>query len=997
MRNITSGIAFKLTGFMLLVSVVPILVLQLISYGTTQRTVLEVAVRHQLQVLGNQRDYLNLQTDQLEALAENPAWAGELAKLQAVTSGSKVLSGFDRLAVKTRIGQLLSGYSGLSSLHSIDLYGLEGGRFHFGESDDALDDNPEEARRMVAKTLLTPDRTVWHGGVGGKHPAPEGGKLIVATKAISRHDSTGSKMRPVGVLRMNLSANYLHHHFSNLDLGAKAYLLLVDAQQKLLFHPEPARIGQDVNAEVIRLLQGDRGSLAIRLAGSDAQLSYLRIPDKQWCIVSVVPHSTLAASMVGIKRVGGILLLASVLLIVVFLNLYRRQVVEPIRAVINGFRDFQTGRITPDWRLKRGKNWIQIDELVTLFNTFLDSMQARRQAETDLRIAATAFEAQEGIVVTDAESVVLRVNLAFTKITGYPAEEIVGRKINLLKSGRHDKAFFDAMWERILHDGSWRGEIWNRIKNGEIHPHWLNISTVRGGDGAITHFVGTLLDISDRMQAEEHLRESQLRFQAVIEQSNDGVTVADLDGRYLMVNPAFCAMTGYSQDELLNMRVTDVLPNGSEPHLFRQATQDERAGRRESVLLCKDDRRIMASVSGSLLQIGAAQFVLGIVQDITDLKHAEEEREKLQAQLLQAQKMESLGSLAGGVAHDMNNVLGAILGLASSSLRTEPPTAPSRQAFETIIKAAERGGKMVHSLLSFARQKTAELRQLDVNELLQEEVRLLERTTLAKVRIELDRAVDLKPILGDGNALTHAIMNLCVNAVDAMPENGTLTLRTRNLGPGWVEVVVEDTGIGMPKEILDRALDPFFTTKELGKGTGLGLAMVYSTVKAHHGELEIQSEPGRGTSVRLRFPACEPTAQAAESVPEAPTGCGSGALGILLVDDDPLIRESTRMLLEALGHRVTTASSGEEALELLEGDLQPELVILDMNMPGLGGRGTLPRIRSRWPALPVLLATGRVDQVALDLVKADGNSTLLSKPYSLDDMEAKIAATMRRR
>ena len=996
MRNFTSGIAFKLMGFMLLVSVVPILVLKLISYSTTQRTVLELAVRNQLQILGNQRDYLNLQTDQMEALAENPAWAGELAKLQAVTSDSKVLSGFDRLAVKTRIGQLMSGYSGLSSLYSIDLYNVEGERYHFGEPDDALDDNLEEARRIVAKTLLTPDRTVWHGIVGGQHPASEGGKLIIATKAISRHDSTGSKMRPVGVLRMNLSANYLYHHFSNLDLGARAYLLLIDAQQNLLFHPESAQIGQEVNAAVTRLLQGDRGSLAIRLAGSDAQLSYLRIPDKQWCIVSVVPHATLAAPMEGIKRVAGILLLASLLLIVLFLHLYRRQVVEPIRAVINGFRDFQTGRITPEWRLERVRNWIQIDELVTLFNSFLDSMQARRQAETDLRIAATAFEAQEGIVVTDADSAVLRVNLAFSRITGYAAEEIIGRKMSLLKSGRHDRAFYDAMWERILHDGFWRGEVWNRIKNGEVHPHWLNISTVRGGDGAITHFVGTLLDITERMDAEEHLRESRMRFQAVIEQSNDGVTVADLEGRYLMVNPAFCAMTGYSQDELLNMRVTDLLPKGSEPHLFLQVTHDKRAGRRESILLCKGDRRIMASVSGSLLKIGAAQFVLGIVQDITDLKRVEEEREKLRAQLLQAQKMESLGSLAGGVAHDMNNVLGAILGLASSSLRTEPPTAPSRQAFETIIKAAERGGKMVNSLLSFARKRTTELRQLDVNEILQEEVHLLERTTLARVRIELDLAVDLRPILGDASALTHAFMNLCVNAVDAMPENGTLTLRTHNLGQDWVEVVVEDTGTGMPKEILDRALDPFFTTKEPGKGTGLGLAMVYSTVKAHHGEMEIQSESGRGTSVHLRFPACEPTAQPSEPEPETPTGYSMGPLGILLVDDDPLVRDSTCMLLEVLGHKVTTASSGEEALEKLERGLQPELVILDMNMPGLGGRGTLPRIRSGWPALPVLLATGRVDQVALDLVKTDGNSTILSKPYSMEEMEAKIAAWMRK-
>ena len=289
---------------------------------------------------------------------------------------------------------------------------------------------------------------------------------------------------------------------------------------------------------------------------------------------------------------------------------------------------------------------------------------------------------------------------------------------------------------------------------------------------------------------------------------------------------------------------------------------------------------------------------------------------------------------------------------------------------------------MVRSLLSFARQSRVEERELDLNALLQEQVRLLERTTLSKVRLEMDLEPDLRPIRGDANALTHAFMNLCVNAVDAMPETGTLTLRTRNVDDLSVEVRVEDTGTGMPKEVLERALDPFFTTKEMGKGTGLGLSMVYTTVKAHQGQMEILSEPGRGTTVRLQFPACEPAAQSAEG-PEGPrSGTPPRTLNVLLVDDDELIQNSMETVLQALGHAVVSTLSGEAALAIIEAGFEPDVVILDMNMPGFGGGGTLPRLRALLPEVPVLLSTGRADQAAVNLAEAHPHVTLLPKPFS---------------
>jgi signal transduction histidine kinase/ActR/RegA family two-component response regulator len=369
-----------------------------------------------------------------------------------------------------------------------------------------------------------------------------------------------------------------------------------------------------------------------------------------------------------------------------------------------------------------------------------------------------------------------------------------------------------------------------------------------------------------------------------------------------------------------------------------------------------------------------------------------DERTRLHEQLHQSQKMESLGILAGGVAHDMNNVLGAILALASANLEIQSPASPTYRSFDTITKAATRGGQLVKSLLAFARNSLAEERALSLNEVLREDVRILEHTTLSKVRLVLDLDPALRPIRGDGSALAHTIMNLCVNAVDAMAENGTLTLRTRNVDEGWVEVMVEDTGSGMSPEVMAKAMDPFFTTKEVGKGTGLGLSIVYRTVKFHHGHLDIQSEPGQGTRVSIRFPVCHQLQPAPDAKAESPAVPPHGAMNVLLVDDDELIQSSVQATLKILGHRSSGVYSGEAALAKIEAGYRPDVVILDMNMPGLGGRGTLPRLQALCPTLPILLATGRVDQFASDQVSSHPGVTLLSKPFSMKELQEKLSA-----
>ena len=545
----------------------------------------------------------------------------------------------------------------------------------------------------------------------------------------------------------------------------------------------------------------------------------------------------------------------------------------------------------------------------------------------------------------------------------------------------------------LLGFGSWKlARAWTKLASAEEDVRRLNADLeqqVEARTRELRHKV-TELDgeIAERRRVEDTLRKISI----AVEQSPASVVITDTQGAIDYVNPKFTELTGYTLAEVRGKNPRILKSGVSPPHHFVELWSTITAGEVWRGDFCnkKKNGEIFwehTSISPIKDVHGGITGFLAVKEDITERKKSGERERLLEVQLRHAQKMESLGSLAGGVAHDMNNVLGAILGLASANLEAQPDDSPARRAFDTIAKAALRGGKMVKSLLNFARQTPAEELELDLNGIVLEEVRLLERTTLSKVRLELDLASDLKPIRGDASALTHAFMNLCVNAVDAMPENGTLTLRTRNVDSDWIEVQVGDTGTGMPKEVLEKAMDPFFTTKECGKGTGLGLSMVYSTVKTHQGRMEIQSEPGRGTCVRMRFPVCEVPPPAAEPAAGTRSKPSPRPLTVLLVDDDDLVRSSILAILGMLGHTATSAADGEEALAKLEAGFQPDVVILDMNMPGLGGSGTLPRLRVLRPTVPILLATGRADQTAMNLIEAHPFVTLLAKPFDMKDLK----------
>jgi len=634
----------------------------------------------------------------------------------------------------------------------------------------------------------------------------------------------------------------------------------------------------------------------------------------------------------------------------------------------------------------------------------LRAARTRQKTIQDLRATEEKFS-KIFRTSPDAISVAVRaggacrdLNPSYVKLFGYSREEALGRSVLPGDLGIWvDSADRDRFNAALEAGGEVLGfETTLRRKDGSSFTALVSACVVEIAGEPCN--LSLTRDITERKQAEEALRESAQRLELAVQSGSLGVWDQNLQDGTLHWNDRLYELYGTDRTSF-QPAFGDWLKQFVHPEdwdMVRTRTQAAVAARSAyklefRVVLPDGEIRHIGS-TGMVIPdaAGRAARVIGINRDRTEYVKAESERRRLQEERQHSEKLESLGSLAGGMAHDMNNVLAGILGTAEMLREQFPGRGAVARSLDNIVYASRRGRDLVRALTDFARKGSPEPQPFDLNELLVREVELLRHATLQKAQVVQDLDPQLPVLLGDASALGGAVMNLAVNALDAMPGGGTLAIRTRALANGRVELTVTDTGQGMTPEVLARAVEPFFTTKPVGKGTGLGLTRALGTVKAHGGSVEIQSEAGRGTSITLLLPCFQQVR--GEEPPEPVRAEARAAMRILLVDDDPVILDTMPPLLESLGHWVETAARGETALALLAAGLQVDLVVLDHNMPGLTGTETLVRLRELRPELAVVLASGFVDSFTENLVTSLPQVWVLEKPYSLRDIRKLLAA-----
>ena len=502
--------------------------------------------------------------------------------------------------------------------------------------------------------------------------------------------------------------------------------------------------------------------------------------------------------------------------------------------------------------------------------------------------------------------------------------------------------------------------------------------------------------ITERKQVEDELRRERQRLASIISGTNVGTWEWNVQTGEILFNERWANIIGYTLEELapvsIETRMKFTHPDdlkASDELLKKHFQGDLDYYDFEARMQHKNGTWVWVLDRGRVstwTEDGKPLLMMGTQTDITQRKQAEEERRRLDERMSQVQKLEAIGVLVAGVAHNINNVLAAIMG-AASMREGVAADLEDLETYRIIVQACRRGRDVAKSLVQFSRPSLSNQAPLELHALITEVLVLLENTTRNRIKIIKSFSGEPFWINGDAGNLNHALMNLCINSLDAMPNEGTLTFRTTVPEKDWIELSVEDSGVGMTPEVLAHVFDPFFTTKEVGKGTGLGLSMTYGVIKAHGGTLQVSSVLGQGTIVKFRIPRIH--APALKQIVEAPAPA-LGPLTVLLVDDDDDVRLLVARMLKKAGLQIKAVASGEAALESLISGAIPDLVILDQNMPSMNGIQTMEKIRALHPNMRILISSGQPDIEEWACFK-QSNVAVISKPFEMEEILAKLA------
>lgn len=656
---------------------------------------------------------------------------------------------------------------------------------------------------------------------------------------------------------------------------------------------------------------------------------------------------------------------------------------------------------------------LELYRLLRLKNEALEQeVQARREAQARLELLSQGFlSSLEGMLVIDVSGRILEANPAVQILTKRTPEELVGTYAHSLLARIGARRHFRTIIREIAVHGRFKGEISGLDKDHGPFFMWLSVNAVRDETGRITRYVAVLHSAAGQEELETALMNAELKYREIFEHSPIAIFRTTQDGRFLDVNPAYARLLGYASPEEIVHGVSDIAgqlyvhPKQRENYV--KALLTEGAVKDYEVMLRrKDGGEILVVMDTRAVKDAEGRTISlnGFMRDITAVRRAEEEKQRLQKQLHQAQKLQSVGRLAGGVAHDFNNMLGVIIGQTQLALMRVNVENPLQKRLLEIEKAAQRSADLVRQLLAFARKQTVVPRLLNLNETISGMLQMLERMVGENVTLIWSPGERLWPVKIDPSQVDQILINLVVNAQDAISGLGRVSIATDNIVlpeklfskqedilPGeYVLLRVQDTGHGMDRETLDQIFEPFFTTKDIGQGTGLGLATVYGIVKQNNGVITVSSVPEEGTTFNIYLPRLGTLVEESLAVSKDHSVLG-GSATVLVVEDEQALLDFTRESLEELGYSVLAAHSPWEALRLVQGHSEHiDLLITDVVMPEMNGRDLALRIQALEPGIKCLFMSGYTREVIAQHGVLDKGLNFLQKPFTLSELAQQV-------